>query len=348
MTRLASFLVLVLLSVSLGAETPAGLLTLRDDSVLSSHERDWTRLGIRTWELRDLNRDFRDSEIEAWNVAYQSLELGIMGYVARPHIRYNKLTQKPEETFPALILCHGSGRGVTQPYREIAKEFARRGYVVAASSYRGNRGSEGKSQGVRQFAKTEVIDVLQLAQLVRKLDYVDSMRLAILGQGEGGSIAAQMIGRSNIFQAAVVVSPFLFSGFPEFGYAGMNRLRSMSSELFGRQLSDSELLRELRARDAFRFAEKIQSPVLIIAPEPDPGEEELRQWIELLQRKNVEHRVMRYPGMFPDFMTAIDNGTRPPGWRAQQANAWLNVSTWIEHYAPANGARELDSEAATQ
>ena len=91
---------------------------------------------------------------------------------------------------------------MTAPFREIVYEFARRGYVTMAPSFRGHSGIEGDSQGVKEYAKGEVIDLLQAAQLVRKLPYVNSLRIAVVGFDHGASVALQAAARSNIFQAA--------------------------------------------------------------------------------------------------------------------------------------------------
>jgi dipeptidyl aminopeptidase/acylaminoacyl peptidase len=315
------------------AETPPGLLSLTDDALVQSPDRNWKSLGIGTWEIRKLNRVYRENGVEGWNIGYQNGDLSIAGFLAQPIVELSE-DGKPKGTYPAVVLCHGSAQGVTPAYRAIALEFARRGYVVAASSYRGQRGLAGASEGSREYAKGEALDVLQLAQLVRKLEYVDSLRMAIWGQAEGGSIAAQVIGRSNIFRAAALVAPALFSGMPQYRYAGLRRLSSLTQQISGRQMSDGELVRELRARDAFYNIGKIKTRTLIIAPENDPGAPELALWVNALREGGVEHRVLPYPGMFPDFMTAADNGLRPPNWAESRENAWANTFSWIESYVP--------------
>jgi dipeptidyl aminopeptidase/acylaminoacyl peptidase len=321
-------------AAALAAETPQGLLSLTEDPVIQTPTRNWKSLGIGTWEIRQLNRVSRKDGVEAWNIGYKSDELSIAGFLAHPIIEFDE-AGKPKSTHPAVIICHGSTQGVTPAYREIAMEFARRGYVAAASSYRGHRGLSGQSEGSREYAKGETLDVMQLTQLVRKLEYVDSLRMAIWGQGEGGSIAAQIIGRSNVFRAAVLVAPALFSGTPQYRYAGLRRLASLTTQITGRQMTDGQLVRELRARDAFYNVSKVQTRTLIITPENDPGSQELVLWVGALRDANVEHRVLTFPGMFPEFMTAADNGLRPPNWAESRENAWANTFSWIESYVPA-------------
>ena len=324
---------ILLAAAAIAAETPPGLLTLTEDPLIQSPDRNWKSLGIGTWEIRRLNRVSHADGIETWNIGYKSSDLSVAGFLAQPIVEFEE-DGKPKATYPAVILCHGSTQGVTPAYREIAAAFARRGYVTVASSYRGHRGLAGQSEGAREYAKGEALDVMQLAQLVRKLEYVDSQRMAIWGQAEGGSIAAQVIGRSNIFSAAVLVAPALFSGMPDYRYAGLRRLASLTAQITGRQMSDGMLVRELRARDAFYNVAKIKTRTLIIAPENDPGAQELSLWVNALRGAGVEHRMLPYPGMFTEFMTAADNGLRPPNWAESREAAWANTFSWIASYVP--------------
>ncbi len=321
------------------AETPAGLAGLSDDSVSHVPERDWTRLGIRTWEMRNLERVKASGGIEAYNVAYESGDLNMTGFLAYPSVKYDPRGE-PEEKFPAIILCHDGRQGVTTPWREVAMEFARRGYVAAAPTFRGQGGPEGRSQGVFEFAKGEVIDMLQMTQLVRKLVFVDSMRMAAIGSGHGGSVLAESLGRSNVFRAAVVISPMLFSASPEYRYAGLQNFRTLTRDLFGSSFSESQLLSELRAREAFEHIPKIQTPVLVMTTGADQGLAETLQWVEALNAKGIPNQLLRYPSMFPGFVTAVDNGTRPSDWQVNRDNAWTNIFRWMDHYIKGEDPQE--------
>lgn len=298
-----------------------------DEPPIVGATRDWGKLYIGTWQILHLERTYAEGGVYAWQIAYKSLDQSILGFLARPNVVIDKATGEPREKFPAVILCHDGSRGVTQPYRRAAIELAKRGYVVAASSYRGNNGIEGTSQGRRELGKSEVIDVLQLAQLIRKEDYVDSLRMAIVGEGEGGLIASQAIGRSNIFQAAVLISPYLFSGMQQYGYAGARVFADLSTRIYGRRISQGEVLRGLRDRDSFRFADKIRTPTLVLLHAGYGQEADLSRWLGILERNGVRNNVLRYGGG-RGFVWSSDPGTRQ--------NAWDNLVRWIEAYAPPN------------
>jgi len=315
------------------AQTPAGLLGAPPAPVLAVPQRDWQALSIPGWELRELERVHRGDGYEALHIAYtlgsthDTNRVHLTGLLARPYLRDG-------EKFPAIILNHGGMQGVSLPYRAVAFELARRGYVVLASSYRGQQGAEGRSQGRVEFAKGEVIDVLQLTELARGQPYIDSLRMGILGHDQGAAITIQAIGRSNIFKAAVAISPPLFSGMPEYNFAGMRLLHEMSPQLFGRELSEYQLRRELLQRDSFRFMQRIRAPLLVIGSDQDPGYEDQMRFVSNLQSRGIEHRYMRFPGMPPDFMFSYDDGTRPPRWRESRDDAWREVFSFLEQHVP--------------
>ncbi len=278
-----------------------------------------------------LERVHREELLDARHVAYKSQDFGQTGLLATPPIEWDKrYPEKALTIYPAIILAHGSDRGVTEPFREIVYEFARRGYVVMAPSFRGHSGIEGISQGAKEYAKGEVLDLLQAAQLVRKLPYVDSLRMAAVGFDHGASVTVQAAVRSNIFQAVVAVSPVLFSSSPDFSFAGIHRLRSVYLRDYGRDLTERELMRELRQRDSFRNIERFQTPLLLMTHDGDAAYSDQRRLVNLLRGNGKEAYIHSYGGVFPGFLTAADNGTRPAAWKETCNRAWVALFEFVE------------------
>ena len=310
------------------SETPPRLVALMSESSTPPPERDWAKLGIREWELRELERFHRGDGHEGFHVAYKSLKLHVTGILTRPYL-------VDEETqYPLVVLNHGSERGVSERYRAVALEFARRGYVVVAPTFRGRGGLEGRSQGLVEYGKGEVIDLLQLAQLARKLDYVDPKRSGIIGEGHGATATLLAIERSNVFHAAVVISPAVFSGMVENTFAGIARLEGMSDRLFGKRLSQSALIRELRARDAFRNARRITTPLLFITTDGDPSYEDQRRFLGQLGEHGIDYRLLEFRGQAPDFVTAVNTGDRPLGWTEARDRAWEQIFAFLDEKMP--------------
>ncbi len=330
-------------------QTPAGLLHLpAAETVRPAAERDWQRIGVRTAELRLLEPVLREESFAAHHAAYKSQDFSQTGLFASPPVEWDE--RDPEEAltvYPAIVLAHGSERGVTEPFRQIAYAFARRGYVVIAPSFRGHSGREGASQGVKEYAKGEVLDLLQAAQLVRKLPYVNSLRMAVVGFDHGASVTVQAAARSNVFQAAVAVSPALFSGSPAFSFAGIRLLRSVYRRDYGRDPSERQLMRELRQRDAFRHIARFQTPLLLLTHDGDAAYNDQRRFVELLRENGQEAYLRSFRGAFPGFLTAADNGARPPAWRETRDRAWAALFDFLETRLP-GGAEELAPPAAAQ
>ena len=321
------------------AQTPPGLLHLAPEEAPVPTPRDWEKLAVSNYELRILERFYRNRDgVVGYHIAYKSLDLSMAGILVQPRIEWPKereaTSEKEEEIkYPLVVLSHGSRYGLTRAYREIAMELARRGYIVLAPSFRGRGGREGLSQGFPQLARGEVLDLLQLVQIGRQIEYVDTKRIAILGFGDGATTALLGIERSNVFRVAILVSPSPFSGMVEYGYAGLKVLLARSEEIFGRKLSQNELIRELFYRDAFKNAHKIRTPMVLMATAKDPGRSNLLYFIDnLKQQGNREHRLLDYPSMFSGFLTAADDGNRPSDWRRVQDEAWREIFRGIDEY----------------
>lgn len=336
---------MVMAILTLPSQTPPGLLDLKSLEIPALKSRDWARLGVSNYELRVLDRFYRDSSgIEGYHIAYESLGLNIAGILVQPHIELpdedasvsiaTEEMKRDEDPimYPMVVLSHGSIYGLTQAYREIAFEFARRGYVVLASSYRGRGGREGRSQGHPQLARGEVLDLLQLVQIGRQIEYIDSQRLAILGFEDGATTALLGIQRSNVFKIAILVSPDVFSGMAEYSYTGRKILRKRSEEIFGRKLSENELIRELYYREGFRDSGRMTTPMFLLSTGSDVGRHALRYFVTDLRRKGKTPQFLEYPTMFTGFLTAQTDETRPETWEKVRAEAWGQIFDSIDEY----------------
>ena len=136
------------------------------------------------------------------------------------------------------------------------------------------------------------------------------------------------IGRSNNFRGAVLISPYLFSSSPAYGYAGARRFSAVAARVLGRSYSDGQAIAAMRDRDAFRFAHQIKTPTLVITPAGFAGEEEVSRWTAVLERNGVQNTVLRYPEVSSNF---FGQGGVPDG-----SGPWENILRWITAYAPTN------------
>ncbi len=136
-------------------------------------------------------------KIEFYRITYVSDSLKIKGFIAKP-IGVGK--------FPAIISNRG-GSGEFGKWNEIGIGFflgklASWGYVVVASQYRGNDGSEGQDE----IGGKDLNDVLSLVNTLTEIDNADTSRIGIEGASRGGMMTYLALKESCRFKAAVVLA----------------------------------------------------------------------------------------------------------------------------------------------
>lgn len=106
--------------------------------------------------------------------------------------------------YPVIIFNHG---GVMQWGRIIVPEIlefhrlAERGYIVLASTYRGEGGSEGEPD----MGGGDVSDSLALIDIAAHLPQADPSRIGMWGFSRGGLVTYGALKRSKLIAAAVIV-----------------------------------------------------------------------------------------------------------------------------------------------
>jgi len=110
-----------------------------------------------------------------YRIVYWSDGLRVAGFLGRP---------AGGGPFPALIYNRGGiGSQGALSGRELYP-LVEAGYVVAASQYRGN----GGSQGSESFGAGDVNDTLNLIPLLKQMSCVDPARLGMIGFSRGGMV----------------------------------------------------------------------------------------------------------------------------------------------------------------
>ena len=128
----------------------------------------------------------------------------------------------PTKRYPVLMLIHGGPQGAWGEdwgYRWNAQVFAAAGYVVVMPNPRGSTGYGQKfiddinaDWGGKPFD-----DIMEVADYVAKLPYVDSEKMAAAGGSSGGYMVDWILGHTQRFKALV-------------SHAGVFDLRSMFGE----------------------------------------------------------------------------------------------------------------------
>ncbi len=111
-------------------------------------------------------------------ITYSSDKLKVKGYISYPLDKSKK--------YPCIIWNRGglSNKGAIDSFtaRGIFGQIASWGYVVIATQYRGNDGSEGQDE----FGGDDVNDVLNLIPLADEVENADTTKWGIEGWSRGG------------------------------------------------------------------------------------------------------------------------------------------------------------------
>lgn len=192
---------------------------------------------------------------EYYRIRYLSDGLEVVGFIVKP---------KGEGKYPIIIYNRGGNR----EYGKIkAKDLAyfsylsSQGYVVLASQYRGNDGSEGQEE----FGGEDVNDVLNLINVAKTLPYTRKDEIFMLGHSRGGMMTYLAIKYGADIKAAAVIGGVsdTIASYNERGYA----MKKVFVELIGG--TPDEYPEEYKKRSAFYWPEKINKPILILHGEKD-------------------------------------------------------------------------------
>lgn len=197
-------------------------------------------------------------DVDISRIVYVSDGLQVTGLMAAPKTL-------SEKSHPLLVYNRGGNREfgkltVLSAMRAMLP-FARRGYIVLASNYRGNDGSEGREE----FGGSDVNDVLNLLATGRQHAGYDGKNAYMTGHSRGGMMTYMALRRGAEVNAAIAI-------------AGISDLKEMVSErpdmeenVFKRfiRVEGAKRTEEYRKRSAVEWVEDIQAPLLLLHGDAD-------------------------------------------------------------------------------
>jgi len=134
-------------------------------------------------------------------VSYQSDGLKIYALMTIP------MGQKPKTGWPVIIFNHGyippAQYRTTERYVAYVDAFARNGYIVFKSDYRGHGSSEGQATG-GYGSPDYTIDVLNAVSSVKRYQDADPNRIGMWGHSMGGSVTLRAMVVSKDIKAGVI------------------------------------------------------------------------------------------------------------------------------------------------
>lgn len=133
--------------------------------------------------------------------SYQSDGLKIYAYLTVPRAK------KPDTGFPVVIFNHGfippTQYRTTEKYIAYQDAFARQGYIVFRSDYRGHDKSEGEPSG-GYGTPNYTIDVLNGLGAIKRFAATDVNRIGMWGHSMGGHITLRSMVVTNDIKAGVI------------------------------------------------------------------------------------------------------------------------------------------------
>ncbi len=143
------------------------------------------------------------SNYNRYIVSYRSDSLKIYALMTVPK------TIKPKTGFPVIIFNHGyippAQYRTTERYVAYVDAFARNGYIVVKSDYRGHGSSEGEADG-GYGAPDYTIDVLNALAALGKYPDADPQRIGMWGHSMGGLVTLRAMVISKDIRAGVIWS----------------------------------------------------------------------------------------------------------------------------------------------
>jgi dipeptidyl aminopeptidase/acylaminoacyl peptidase len=184
------------------------------------------------------------------HITYLSDGLKINGYIAYP----NDISQK----YPCIIWNRGGSKeeGVIDSFtaRGIYGQIASWGYVVLASQYRGNAGSDGQEQ----LGGDDVNDILNLIPLADEIPQADKNIWGIEGWSRGGMMTYLTLAKNVNFNCAVLSGAI--SNIKEFINGSEKRIIAYKELITGLNFDE-----ELEKRSAINFVKNLPKiPYLIL------------------------------------------------------------------------------------
>ncbi len=223
----------------------------------------------------DMVRDYEALDVATHAITYDSGGVAVKGLCVMPR------EVKPGG-HPVLIYNRGGkgeyGKLTLLSVMRSMVPFARQGYLVFASNYRGNDGGEG----VDEFGGADVEDVLSLLTLARVHEGFDGQNAFMVGHSRGGMMTYLALKQRAPVRAAVSI-------------AGISEVYP---EGFSRVMPQGARVEDYAERSALQWPEKLMTPLLLLHGTADEKIEahhsvELAKKLEALRR---QHALELYDG----------------------------------------------------
>ena len=228
-----------------------------------------------------------DPAVQGADITFPSGDVEVMGYLAQP---------AAAGVYPAILVCH-ENRGLTDHIRDVARRFAKNGYVALAVDLLSREGGTPANDRdavpgllTNAGADRHVGDFMAAADYLKTLETVDAARLGMTGYCFGGGITWRVATAMPDLKAAV---PF-YGPAPE-----LDQVPNIQAAVFGVYAEQDE-----RINGGIADLEKA------------------------LQDAGTTYQITIYPGVNHAFHS--DTGQRYV--EAQATEAWEDTLAWFAEH----------------
>lgn len=244
-----AFFFLLLMALSIQAQTDNGKITERKPYVFGAYEKvDGLSKAV---SKPDYEAAVADTRFVLEELKYQSDGLSVTAYLYRP-------ANTKDKKLPLIIFNRGSyivgdlGAQLVPMFRRLAAE----GFVVLAPLLRASNGAPGQDQ----VGGADLDDLMNTRSLIRSLEFVDQKNLFMYGHSRGGMMTFQAIRDGFPLNAAATIG----------GFTDFNALVTSKPEQY------DPLLKQIwpdyaahqeeinHRRSAIRWADKLNVPLLLM------------------------------------------------------------------------------------
>ena len=225
--------------------------------------------------------------IDVFGITYLSDGLQIRGLMAKP---------KKTGNYPCIIYNRGGNRefGSLKVYHGAMTlgQIAKEGYVVIASQYRGNGGSEGQEE----FGGKDVNDVVILTEVLKEIESADTEKIGMYGWSRGGMMTYIALTKTDKIKAAVV------GGAVSDNHETIKDRPEMETKVIAELIPNYEEQKEkeLTKRSAIKWADKFPKdvPILMLHGNADwrvKPEQSLKLALEF-EKYRIPYRLIMFEG----------------------------------------------------
>ena len=254
---------------------------------------DWSKYPI---SKRIIDTTSADKKFKKRFEYLNNLDISFITYLS-DGLKINGLLLEPKEkgNYPCVIFNRGGSGNfgkLTAFDAVILSKIAKEGYIVIASQYRGNGGSEGKEE----MGGKDLNDVLVLPEVLKEVENADTNNIGMYGWSRGGMMTYLALTKMKNIKAAAV------GGALADQYASIKDRPVMETEVLAKFVPNyyKNKTKELDKRSPVKFVDQFPKniPILLLHGNADwrvKPEHSLRMAMEF-EKYRIPYRLIMFEG----------------------------------------------------